>query len=228
VRTLAGLMAMVLLALLVAACGDEDESGDATEEATTVSAVTTEAAEEPTEIATEPGDASTPVSAASPATLATPAIAVASPVAAASPVGIASPVAMATPESSDAAVAPVTGSAESTPADETASAVTLSGEVTLPGTAGETFVIAAEGCVGLNGYSDMRAGRQLVVRDETGTIIGVTEIEASDATDACSWTFSVEVPESHFYAVSIPMEVEHVYTHDEVEADGGEIEVPLG
>lgn len=234
-RKLAGLMAMILFALLLAACGDDEDTGDATEAATTASTVAALATEETdetatvedateaaTEIATESaagtaldstpvmaaspiGAMATPASEALPATVGTP---VASPVAAASPV-------------SGMAVAPVGAAASD------AATMSLSGEVTLPGTAGETYVITEDGCVGLNGYSDLRAGRQVVVRDESGTIIGVTEIAASDATDACSWTFSVDVPEADFYAVSIPMEVERVFSQEEVDASGGEITMPL-
>jgi hypothetical protein len=55
----------------------------------------------------------------------------------------------------------------------------------------------------------------------------VTTLQASSATDACVWDFTLEVPESAFYAVSIPMEVEYVFTSDEVEQSGGQIEIPL-
>jgi hypothetical protein len=230
VRKLAGMMAMVLLALLIAACGSDDSEETPTAEPAgeTVSTTAPEdaATEAATEIATPETEAEvgTPVVMATPGAMATPSVARIE----ASPVAIASPVVMATPDDSSAIVAPVGGAADSaTPVSGSGEMVTLRGEVTLPGTPGETYVIADNACVGLNGYSDMKAGRQLVVRDETGTIVGVTEIEASDATDACSWSFSLDVPQSAFYAVSVPMEVEHIFTQEEIEQSSGEITVPL-
>lgn len=105
--------------------------------------------------------------------------------------------------------------------------VTLAGQVILPGTENEAFILSDEGCVGLGANADMRADRQLVVRDETGTIIGVTTLEAAGEADGCAWEFSLEVPESAFYAVSVPMKTEMVFTHDEIEQGGDEIAIPL-
>jgi hypothetical protein len=238
VRTLARLLVMMFLALLVVACGDDDD-GDATEEAATEAVVSTEAADETatttadeTEEAPADSTVGTPAMSASPATtgavpgVGTPASAIGTP--AATPVTLASPVAAATPQGAVAAAPVPAGAGDADAATPATEMVTLRGEVVLPGTLNETFVITDEGCVGLNGHADMRAGRQLVVRDEAGTIVGVTELAASDATDACSWTFSLDVPESGFYAVSIPMAVEHVFTQEQVEASNGEITVPLG
>ena len=86
--------------------------------------------------------------------------------------------------------------------------------------------MTGEGCVGLGANADLRPGQQLVVRDATGAIVGVTMLAASDETDACSWDFSVTVPDSPFYAVSIPMAVEHVFTRADVEQSDGELVVP--
>ena len=225
---------MILFALVLAACGGEDEeepAADATEtEVVTDAGEETATEEGATEEPVVGGLTGTPIAAATPGPMATPASSelpagIASP--AASPV--ASPVAGATPEGDSVLVLPAGDEAEdATPAAAAGGSVTLAGEVVLPGTLGETFVIAEDGCVGLNGYSDMRAGRQLVVRDEAGTIIGVTELEATDASDACAWTFALEVEESEFYSVSIPMEVERVFTSEQVEENSGEITVPLG
>ena len=229
-RKLAGMMVMVLLALLIAACGSDDGDETPTAEPTDELVSTTAPEEAATEAATEIAtletetEIGTPIVAATPGLMATPSVARIE----ASPVAIASPVAMATPEGSSAIVAPIGSDTEgATPAAGAGEMVTLRGEVTLPGTPGETYVIADNTCVGLNGYSDMKPGRQLVVRDETGTIIGVTEIGASDSTDTCSWTFSLDVPQSAFYAVSVPMEVEHIFTQREIDQSGGEITVPL-
>lgn len=233
---------MVFLALVVAvACGDDDEDGEPTVEATEEIVATEEAEETATVEATieeeateEPvvgTDDGTPVSVATPDAVATPG-------AAGSPAGVASPSVVATPEatpvgdatptSDDAAAASdVATPMAATPATAAIGSVALAGQVVLPGTVNETFVMAEDGCVGLNGYADMRAGRQLVVRDQTGTIVGVTTLQAVDSTDTCAWDFSLEVPESTFYAVSIPMVVEHILTSDDVEQNEGEITIPL-
>ncbi|HYH11377.1 MAG TPA: hypothetical protein VD789_03395 [Thermomicrobiales bacterium] len=230
-RKIAGITLMVLLALLIAACGADDEEDDPTAEVTETVAATGEAEGTATEAATEDAavgaDPGTPIAASTPAAAATPAT-VASPAADATPVIVATPAADATPVGSGAAAIPAGATPDSaTPAAVSGASISLSGQVVLPGTLNETFVIAENGCVGLNGYSDMRAGRQLVVRDQDGTIVGVTTLRASDATDTCAWDFSIDVPESSFYAVSIPMEVEHVFTSEDIEQNGGEIEVPL-
>lgn len=245
-RKLSVMMLMILLAVLLTACGDDEEA----EEEPTEPVITTEVVEEePTEVvedleteeATETadiavieGDDATPELLITPEIVGTP-IATASPVVTASPVSVvaaaASPVAGAIPdviatpvEDSVVVVSPQDDAAEATPS---AMLRGLSGQVVLPGAANETFIITDEGCVGLGEYSDIRAGRQVVVRDEADTIIGVTTLEASSATDTCAWNFTVEVPPSDFYAVSIPMEAEHILTSEEVEENDGEITIPL-
>jgi hypothetical protein len=225
---------MILLALLLAACGSDDKS-ESTEVATTVAGIATEASTEAAvetstvdviveEATVAAAGASSSVATAVAGGMATPAAAGLPPSAVASPA--ASPVA-ATPVTG-ADVAPVAiyeDADEATPAAVTA--VTLSGTVVLPGTVNEAWVLTDAGCVGLGTHGDLRAGRQLVVRDAEGAIVGVTELEPSNATDACEWTFSLDVPESPFYAVSIPMVVERIFTQQEVEQSDGEIVVPV-
>jgi hypothetical protein len=237
VRKLAGLMTMILVALLLAACGSDDDNGDATEVATTVADIATEATTEEAagtesaEVATSeatpevdsvvPAGGSSPVAAALPGGMATPASAELPPSVVGTPA--ASPVA-ATPV--DAAVAPVAatgGDADATPAAEE---VTLTGRVELAGAENEAWVMTNEGCAGIGANTDLKPGQQLVVRDATGAIVGVTMLAASDETDGCSWDFSVTVPDSPYYAVSIPMTVEHVFTRDDVEQSDGELVVP--
>ena len=237
VRKLAGLMTLILVALLLAACGSDDDSGDATEEATTVADIATEVTTEEA-IETETVEATVEivddVAESSPA--ATGSGGMASPVAtglpgtpagalAASPVAItASPIA-ATP-ATDAAIVPVAASDTDAAGTPAASEVALTGRVELSGAPTEAWVMTGEGCVGLGTHTDLKPGQQLVVRDAEGAIVGVTMLAASDETDACSWDFSVTVPESPFYEVSIPMAVEHVFTRAEVEQSGGELIIP--
>lgn len=219
-RKFSGMLLVIVFALLLAACGGEDEGGDPTEEPTEA-ATSTEAAEETaTDTATEAAatgggtpasgampDTSTPASTAPPASVASPA---ASPVA--------TPTA-ATPESGNVVRAAPDGAEGGTRS--------LSGTIILPGSDGQAFIFSDTGCVGLGEFSNVQAGRQVVIRDETGTIIGVTTLDDSGATDMCAWNFSVEVPESEFYSVSIPMVIEYVYTSEDIEQQNGEISLPL-
>jgi hypothetical protein len=178
----------------------------------------------------------TPVLGASPIPIATPVVGgsaepIASPVVGGFPVlgvtpgVIASPVS-ATPAGGIVIVLP-DGEDEATPADDAAAATTLNGRVELAGNLNEAYVLTDDGCVGLGNNADLREGRQVVVRSETGTIVGVTTLEATDAGDECAWTFLVEVPESEFYAVSIPMTTELVFTQDDIEENDGEITILL-
>jgi hypothetical protein len=234
VRKLSGMLLVMLMALLLAACGSDDGDDDPTAVATVAG---TEAADAsptvtPTEAALGIDEATPPTTAAGLATPATTGIgtpaSVASPVVGATPVPAGTPAVIASPVA--ATPVPASGVAPAgdvaTREEESARLVTLTGQVVLPGTENEAFVISDEGCVGLGADADMRAGRQLVVRDEAGTIIGVTTLEAAES-DGCAWDFSLEVPESAFYAVSIPMKTEMIFTHDEIEEGGGEIAIPL-
>lgn len=242
VRKLAGLMTLILVALLLAACGSDDDNGDATEEATTVADIATEATtEEATEteaVETETTEAteetlggvteSSPVAAgtggmASPAASGLPATPAGAP--AASPVAIAATPAAATP-ATDAAIAPVAATDAGAEASPAAADVVLTGRVELPGAPNEAWVMTNEGCVGLGANTSLKPGQQLVVRDAEGAIVGVTMLAASDETDACSWDFSVTVPNSPFYEVSVPMAIEHVFTQEDVEQSDGELVIP--
>jgi hypothetical protein len=170
-----------------------------------------------------PGVIASPGVTASPGAMASPIVV--GPALDATPGVMASPVS-ATPAGGIVIVLPDTED-ESTPADDAAATTTLNGRVELAGNVNEAYVLTDDGCVGLGANADLREGRQVVVRSETGTIVGVTTLQATDAGDECAWTFSVEVPESEFYAVSIPMTTELVFTQDDIEENDGEITILL-
>jgi hypothetical protein len=261
VRKLTGFIMLLLLSVVLVACGSEDEEDPTPEPTAAVeSAPTTDAGVEvPGTPAIVEDDDATPdagvAADASPAA-ATPAVtdrataiaAVSTPVVVvtdqatpdASPVPAitASPVATpqvntsqeATPEatpdnaaSAPSLVVPVAADATETPV----TMVKLSGMVVLNGVENETYILTDEGCVGLGQHNDLREGRQVVVRDETGTIVSVTELGASDENDRCTWDFVVQVPESTFYSVSIPMKFEHVFPNAQVSENGGEVVIEL-
>lgn len=108
-----------------------------------------------------------------------------------------------------------------------AASVMLTGRVELEGAENTAWTITGKGCVGLGSNADLGVGHQVVIRDEAGVIIGVTALEASDEPDACVWTFAIAVPDSDYYAVSIPMRTELVFSHDEIDTNGGEITIIL-
>lgn len=170
-----------------------------------------------------PGAIVSPVADASPGAMASPVVV--------GPAGDATPGVMATPVSATPADGIVIvlpdPEDEATPAGDAAATFTLNGRVELAGDVNEAYVLTDDGCVGLGENADMREGRQIVVRSEIGTIIGVTMLEAADMEDECAWTFSVDVPESEFYAVSIPRKTELVFAHDDIEENDEEIRIVL-
>jgi hypothetical protein len=196
---------MTLLVTLLAACGggnDDDETPTVqpqpTQDAPTETAVT----ELPTLVATPGTPVALPVSSPVASPVASPAASpAASPVA--SPVGIGIPVGAA-PEASERE---------------------LTGTVSLPGTANEDFLLTDDGCVGLGEFAGVAVGQQVVVRDETGTIVGVTRLMGSDDGISCTWRFSLAVPDASFYEVELPAVTEHVFTADEIEDGPVELEL---
>ena len=194
-RKLPALMALALLSIVLVACGSTNDKKTPTPaeeraQSTTVTSVTSK----PT-VASARGERTivtvTDEQVASPA-----ATAGASPIA--SP--IASPV----------------GSPVASPVSE--STVTLQGVVELPGTANEDFLLSDDGCVGLGQYAGLSVGQQVVVRDQAGTIVGVTQLNGGGDRVSCAWSFEVEVPSGTFYEVTLPMMGDRVFSADEVTA----------
>lgn len=235
-RKIFGVFAIVLMAIVLVACGDDDDESAqvATEDVATAPDVST-AAVDPTATEEAAGlaeiDEATPASSASLAQVGTPeadtaAEMTASPAVAASPVTpsipAASPVAQASPVA--AVATPESGSG---PSDEAGTTLSVSGTVLLPGDINQAYILTDTGCVGLGGYSDIRAGRQLIFRNESGKIIGVTTLQASDSTDSCTWNFALDVPQSEYYAVSIPMVFEYIFTDQDIDDQDGRISLPL-
>ena len=216
VRRRYGMLLVAVFALILAACGEED--AEPTAEPTSAAVNTVE--DEDSAIDEIVDEDSTPTVSGTPDVAATPeAITAASPAV----IALASPAA-ATPEPS---VGAVPADISATPASGSLIAATLSGSVVLPGMANQAYVISEDGCVGIGSFAGLEAGQQVVIRDAAGAIIGVTELGASDATDSCQWVFQLEVPESTFYSVELPMIAQHVYTQEEVASANGEIELTL-
>jgi hypothetical protein len=237
VRKLPAIVMMLLLSIVLVSCGaGDDEEAEPTAEPTTV------VESEPTTSANVgiPGtpaievdeDEATPVEVtvvATPAPAnATPAVSndaspMASPVVAASPVtsSFASPV--ASPVASPQMIASLVASPTETPVVM----IEMMGLVTLDGVENTAYILTDEGCVGLGQYSGLHDGRQVVVRNEAGTIISVASLEAAEGVEGCAWDFVVQVPESDFYSVSIPMVFEQVFPQAQVRGDNGKVVIAL-
>lgn len=157
----------------------------------------------------------TPEGTTRPASMASP---VATPQPGASPV--------TTPVASEGMIVPVTDESNATPAAPS-TLIEMTGTIVLNGNRNETYVVTDEGCVGLGQHAGLHEGRQVVIRDENGTIVSVTTIETAADADGCAWEFWASVPESEFYAVSIPMEFEQVFTKGMVSESDGEVTIEL-
>lgn len=93
------------------------------------------------------------------------------------------------------------------------------------------FALPIGGCMGMGGYEDLQAGKQITVRDETGTMIGVGGLEPiylpSEGIDnqRCVFTFTIDVPEARFY--TLEMERRGVLTYSKAELDTAEWHIDL-
>jgi len=207
VRTFSALLVMALLAIGLVACGStSSEKTPASEAASTNEPPTSTVQVVPT-LASTPGATVIATPGTSP---------VASPVEL--PAGIETGTPVVSPASSPVAspVAKVASTA----------AVTLAGVVVLPGTPNQDFLVTDDGCVGLGAHAGLAVGQQVVVRNESGTIVGVTQLEAGGDRVSCEWNYTVEVPASMYYEVTLPMVGEHVYSAYEVEDGPVRLELP--
>ena len=207
------LLLLFALALVLVACGGDSND----DEPTTAPTATTGAGQvEPTattveppptlaELPTQPSPVASPIGSASP---------VASPVLSLPASPLATP--MASPMASPVAVV-------STPR----ASWMLEGTVMLPGVENEDFVLGGDGCLGLGEYAGVGAGQQVVIRDASGAIVGLTNLTASGSSSQCVWTFEVEVPVSGFYTVSLPMLFERSYSDADIAILDGRLQITL-
>lgn len=253
-RKLAGMVMLLLLSVVLVSCSVGQEDTPKATEAPTPLPVSTRISE--TEEDTDVGIPGTPafdIAGASTPDIATPAVAatpaetlMATPEGAAMPpmtpvaspaMAIATPATMASPVASPVMLATPEGTAVEEPAGmivppaagptEPPVMIEMTGVVTLDGRPNETYVLTDEGCVAIGAYSQLHAGRQVVIRNEQGTITSVTELEPATDTEGCAWEFVAAVPESEFYSVSIPMVVEQVFPAAQVAENDGAVVIEL-
>lgn len=218
---------LLVLSVVLAACGNED-STDPTPEPTatrspvlpTEMPVITEVTEASPAATGQATPTTTTVLAATPA-VATPAMVV-PPVeavtATVATVTEATPaIAAMTPTSTPAEASPVVAS----PVPEVSTPVAVT--VVLNGTEQVDYVVTPEGCVGLGQWRSLKPGAQVVVRDANGTVVDIASLEAGD--DGCSWMADITAPGSEFVSISIPMVTEVWFTQADIEA--GQVELTL-
>jgi hypothetical protein len=73
----------------------------------------------------------------------------------------------------------------------------------------------------------VQAGQQVVIKDEAGTITGVTTLAATESETACSWTFEAEVPVASYYTVSLPLIAEIVVSDGDLDRLNGDVHISL-
>lgn len=234
-RRLFAIGALILIGGLLAACGTDDEDVEPTAESEPTVAEVIEA--EPTDEATEAviGNEEDGIADATPA--ATPVEAGATPAAGEDATTQATPEmdvvapgvrddAEATPEldavvAEDEEATPETASPEVTEVAMTE----LSGTLTLDGRVQQDFTLSDEGCVGLGEWRQLAPGTQVIVRDASGTVVDIDELEGQDSGDACAWAFAVEVPAADFFSISIPMVTEVWFDQNDPAVQSGELEL---
>lgn len=85
-------------------------------------------------------------------------------------------------------------------------------------------------CLGQGGYSDIAPGAQVTVRDQSGEVIALAQLEPhpGDTTPACLFTFSVEVPEAKFYSFEVSHRGQVSFSKKDLAEGNWSIELALG
>lgn len=107
----------------------------------------------------------------------------------------------------------------------------ISGSLTLKDSSG-VLNLDDTACSGMHGYDDIRRGTQVVVTDQSGTVLGTGELGAGVLQNpgllrTCRFAFTVLVPPGKpFYSI----EVSHrgKLTHSAAEVTGQQVELTLG
>lgn len=92
------------------------------------------------------------------------------------------------------------------------------------------MAIPIGGCVAFGGYDDIQAGAQITVKDQTGTIIGIGELEPIYTVDGdrCVFVFSLDVPEATFYTLEMGRRGEQAYSRQDLEQAGWRVDLSIG
>lgn len=121
----------------------------------------------------------------------------------------------------------VTAATKGTHTTPAATTHTVSGTVTL--TDPDT---AAAGCVGLGGYSDISAGGQVTVTNQSQTVLGSTGLGAgvADATGtSCVYPFSFSnIPKASFYGLTLTHRGTLQYSYQDMVTNDWTVSMTLG
>jgi hypothetical protein len=117
-------------------------------------------------------------------------------------------------------------------AQSTPQSHTLSGSIEVKGFGGVEEVDSQ--CVASGGYSDIRKGVDVVLRNEAGTILGDGSLGAGTTTDpdgyvTCHFAFEIAgVPDAKFYSIKIGKRDGPTYSLDELSGKGWQVLLTLG
>lgn len=213
-RRFFAIFTLILVGGILAACGSEDEADP--------TPVPTQAAVDPT--ATTAADPTiAPTDEATEAAASPMASPMASPVA--TPATESTPVNESDSDTdSDTAVAAVpVGDSETTPTE--VSMQDLNGTLTLEGREQVDFTLTEEGCVGVGEWRQLKPGAQVIVKDASGTVVDIAELEGESGGDTCSWSFAFSAPVGDYFSISIPMITEVWFAADDAWVESGMIEL---
>jgi hypothetical protein len=114
---------------------------------------------------------------------------------------------------------------------ESAQTIAISGWLSLAGgydyngTTGKN----STSCWGVGGYSDIREGLQVVVRDSSSRILATAALAFDSAEFTCSLKWQVQnVAKSDFYSIEIGRRGELIYSHAELESSRFRVISTLG
>ncbi len=100
----------------------------------------------------------------------------------------------------------------------------------------DSLRVAGEVCVAVGGYSDIKEGASVTVRDENGTVIATSRLAQGSTTEygvtndvPCAFPFAVrDVPEASFYTIEVSRREGLTYSQEELTALGWEVAFELG
>ncbi|MCV0377535.1 hypothetical protein [Microbacterium sp.] len=81
------------------------------------------------------------------------------------------------------------------------------------------------------GYNDINAGAQVVVRSESGAVIGTGTLGEGemDSPDGCAFPFTVgRLPNAAFYTIEVANRDGPSYSFDDLEREGWEVRLSIG
>lgn len=120
----------------------------------------------------------------------------------------------------------------------TAPTQVISGAVTLNQ---ESHMPVGQPCTGYSGYDDIRPGAQVTVKDQTGTIVAVGQLDAGVSLRAetrvlsgiagtrCRFPFTVGgIPDRPFYEVTVANRAPIRYAKADLEAQSWSLDLSLG